>query len=307
MGGSASYRLAKKIARAIQNGAPQSEIDELERQRQAAKEAERQKRLEAKQQPTEKSFRDKVNEAQTKEDLRAVLVERYGEENVAIGFTRDHDLEMTKRALNTLDELENRYPFMKGVISGFHYVVDPTVIFDPDGSIFASADTEFNPMTGESKHTLGLGAAFSTKDNPSLYTGTERGFNPPNMTPEAIIAHEFGHAMHNYLLGRILQDARRNGLFQAAMVADDIRKNKVLQRLEKEAKQALGYKKGLPNFRHEISGYASDAKQYGGNPTQEAFAEAFADVYANKDNASAVSKAYVNALLNEINRLGYGG
>lgn len=48
MGGSASYRLAKKIANARLNGAPQSEIDELERQRQTAKEAERQKRLSAK-------------------------------------------------------------------------------------------------------------------------------------------------------------------------------------------------------------------------------------------------------------------
>lgn len=44
MGGSASYRLAKKIANARLNGAPQTEIDDLERKRQAAKEAEREKR-----------------------------------------------------------------------------------------------------------------------------------------------------------------------------------------------------------------------------------------------------------------------
>ncbi|MBP5782346.1 MAG: hypothetical protein J6W04_02285 [Bacteroidales bacterium] len=44
MGGSASYRLAKKIANARANGASQDEIDELERQRQVAKEAERAKR-----------------------------------------------------------------------------------------------------------------------------------------------------------------------------------------------------------------------------------------------------------------------
>lgn len=306
MGGSASYRLAKKIARAIQNGAPQSEIDELERRRQEAREAERQKRLAAKQ-PQEKTFKDKVNEAGTKEDLRSVLVEKYGENNVAKGFTESHDLEMTKRAVNTLMELEDRYPFMKGVISGFHNVVDPTVVFDPTGSIFAQTNSEFSPRTGESRHTLGLGAAYSTKDNPTLYSGSERDFSPPNMTPEAIVAHEFGHAMHNYLMGRLLQDARKDGIFQAMMVADDIRSNRLLQRLEKEAKQSIGYKKGLPSFRREISRYASDAKAYGGNPTKESFAEAFADVYANGDNASEVSKAYVNVLVNEINRLGYGG
>ena len=44
MGGSASYRLAKKIANAQANGASQEEIDELERQRLAAKEVERIKR-----------------------------------------------------------------------------------------------------------------------------------------------------------------------------------------------------------------------------------------------------------------------
>lgn len=44
MGGSASYRLGKKIANARMNGASQDEIDELERKRQEAKEAEKAKR-----------------------------------------------------------------------------------------------------------------------------------------------------------------------------------------------------------------------------------------------------------------------
>lgn len=44
MGGSASYRLGKKISAAQQRGASQEEIDELERQRQAARDAERIKR-----------------------------------------------------------------------------------------------------------------------------------------------------------------------------------------------------------------------------------------------------------------------
>ena len=44
MGGSASYRLAKKIRFAEQNGAPQSEIDDLRKQHEAALTAEREKR-----------------------------------------------------------------------------------------------------------------------------------------------------------------------------------------------------------------------------------------------------------------------
>ena len=306
MGGSASYRLARKIANAKQNGASEDEIKELERKRQEALAVERQKRL-AEKQPNEKSFREKINGAQSKEELLTTLQEQYGSENVAKGFVENHDFEMTKRALNTILELEERYPFMKGVISGFHNVVDPTLAFDPDGSIAAQAETAFDPWTGNTRHTLGLGGAFATRDNPILYSENKRGKEIPNMTPEAVIAHEFGHAMHNYLLGRMLQDARKRGMVDAVMMVEDIKKFTTLQRLEKQAKQSIGYRKALPYFRGEISGYASGAKLYGGNPTKESFAEAFADVFANGDNASAVSKAYVNTLLNEINRLGYGG
>ncbi len=52
MGGSASYRLAKKIAKAKDRGASEEEINELERQRQAAKETERAKRQAKKQETT---------------------------------------------------------------------------------------------------------------------------------------------------------------------------------------------------------------------------------------------------------------
>lgn len=300
MGGSASYRLAKKIANARDRGAPQSEIDELERRRQEALVSEKQKRQETKQTP-EKTFRNKVNGAKTNDELLSILQEKYGSENIQKGFVTMHNLEMTKRTLNTVMELEDRYPFMKGAISGFHVVVDPF------GGVAAEVKSSFSPSTGESKHTLGIGAAFATNDNPELYSGNERGHHPPNMTPEAVVAHEFGHALHNYLLGRMLQDARKKGFFEAVMMVDDIKKDRTLQQLEKQAKQSIGYKKALPYLRGEISEYASGAKMYGGKPTEESFAEAFADVYSNGDNASSVSKAYVNTLLNEINRLGYGG
>lgn len=257
-------------------------------------------------QKKEKEFRDKVNDAQTKEELLTVLREQYGAENVAKGFVEQHDLGMTKKAVNTLLELEDRYPFMKGAISGFHVVVDPTTVFDPNGSISAQTITDFGGRTGKMRQTLGLGAAFATENNPLLFSGSERGQQPPNMTPEAVIAHEFGHAMHNYLLGRMLQEARQRGVANAFLVMDDIKRGTTLQRLEQQAKRSLGRRNGLPNFRAEISKYASGAKAYGGNPTKESFADAFADVYANGDRASEVSKAYVNALLNEINRLGYG-
>ena len=276
MGGSASYRQAKKVGNT--SGTPKP-----------------------------KTFRDKVKDAQTQQDLLSALQEQYGAQNVAKGFVMKHDLEMTKRAVDTVLELEERYPFMKGAINGFHNVVDPSVVFDPNGSIAAQTETSFNPMTGEAHQTFGLGAAYATKDNPILFTGNSRGKDIPNMTPESVVAHEFGHAVHNYLLGRMLQDARKKGLMNALMMADDIKKNITLQRLEKQAKQSIGYKKALPYFRGEISGYASGAKSYGGNPTRESFAEAFADVFANGSNASKVSKAYVDTLVNEINRLGYGG
>ena len=291
MGGSASYRLGKKIANARLNGASQDELDELERQRQAALNAERQKRQEAKQ-PKEKSFRDKLNDVKTGDELSKLLNEKYS--TVASGVVANNDIDMVKRAIRTLDELEEQYPFMKGKISGLEYQYVPNVP--------AAMHAKFNGENGTVNQNFKFGAGWEIKDNPKFYSGSERGFTPPNQTPESIVAHEFGHAIANIVTSRKLAQARAKGKIDALFYIDDIKKGKELEYLEKRALDLLGIKQAA-KARKEISGYAKEARMYEGIPTRESFAEAFADVYSNGDKASNVSKAYVKVLLEEVKNL----
>ena len=70
MGGSASYRLGKKIANAMVNGASQDEIDELERKRQEAKMAEKRRLAEEKEKLAELE-RQKARQAELEREETA--------------------------------------------------------------------------------------------------------------------------------------------------------------------------------------------------------------------------------------------
>lgn len=269
MGGSASYRLAKKIARAIQDGAPQSEIDELERRRQEAREAERQKRLAAKQPPAEKTFKDRINDTQTKEEFASVMRERYGNKAVSDDFINRTELSMAKRVMGVISDLEARYPFMEGFIKKFDIRNDAIAAMRQDGTL------TLNPVFWE------------MKDNPVLY---ESSYNTPNSTPEATIAHEFGHAIHNYYFNWMregnLTFLELSKLYKKRLSGEFL--NDVWKLAKKKAhvksKDAL------------LSGISRYAK----TNVMEGFAEAFADVYSNGDNASNNSKAYVEAMFETL-------
>ncbi|MBQ6503127.1 MAG: hypothetical protein IJI57_04340 [Flexilinea sp.] len=235
-----------------------------------------------------KSFRDKINEAQTDGELITTLNEKYS--FVAPGVVTRNDRDMVKRATRTLDELEEQYPFMKGVISGLEFAVTP-------GSP-AAMHAKFSSKEGLISQNFKFGEGWDIADNQEFYTGSERGHHPPNQTPESTVAHEFGHAIHNYILGKKLNEAYQRSHIEAIMLIEDIKHGKALAYLEKRAVESLGYKQPAA-VRGKISGYAKNAKSYRSNPTSESFAEAFADVYVNGDYASDVSKAYVKTLLDE--------
>ena len=272
MGGSASYRLAKKIANAKQNGAPQSEIDELESKRQEALEAERQKRREAKQ-PKEVSFLDRVNSAKDKNEFATVMRERYGDK-VSEGFINMTELSMAKRVMSTIDELEKRYPFMTGFVKEFDVRGDAVAAMSQGGRL------SLNP------------AYWGTKDNESLYDSS---YNTPNSTPESSIAHEFGHAIHTYLYN-LMSEGASDSFIEMFKLMQKRQDGTFLADVYKLAK-----KKG--KFRSKDALF-SGISEYAQVNSKEAFAEAFADVYSNGDNASKASKAYVEAMFEVLE--GYG-
>lgn len=240
----------------------------------------------------EKSFRDKVNEAKTLAELWTAVTDKYGKENVATSFIRKNDIELVKRAVNTLDELEERYPFMKGYIRklGSHYA----------GLAAWNSD----------KQQFCLNPNYWDADNEHLHSGNERGYHPPNTTPESIVAHEFGHAVQTYLLEKMTDWANHatkpSDMMKGVEIWSNVADGTVFEHIERRALDSLGLThSSISEGRQKISQYARDAKKAGMNPSFEAFSEAFADVQSNGNNASPVSKAYVQALLEEI-RI-YGG
>ena len=248
-----------------------------------------------KNQPKEKSFRDKVKEAKTKNEIWALVTDKYGTKGVMRSTLMKSDLELYKRVVTTLDELEEQYPFMKGFVKGIRSRVTAVASMD---------------LTDDSDGAyLKLNTSVWAADNARLHSmdPNERGYHPPHTSPESIIAHEFGHAIQHYITIRKKAEAERTGIMaeyefwqklQAGTVLDDV-ENKALRSLDMDANTARG----------GISGYAQspDDKYHDTNtsPQYESFSEALADVYANGNNASRESKAYVQALIAEAER--YGG
>ncbi len=285
MGGSASYRLARKIANARDRGAPQSEIDELERRRQEALETERQKRQAAKQPPT-KSFRDKLNEVQTRDELKSVLYEKYSPERFDDKFLKKN-VNMLKRVMNTLDELEDRYPEMKGKVQAFK-------------SYTGKAQGKMS-LFGD----LTLNAKWNKEDDPELYDDFN-GWHPKNTTPEAIVAHEFAHAIQARILEKYYPDAFINGrlnpmtpIMDRLNLGGDWNTGQYLRPIQERAMARLGY----TSFRGaSVVQATSQISRYATKNIFEAFSEAFADVYSNGDNASEASKAFTEEMIAELRR-----
>ena len=249
-------------------------------------------------QPEEKSFRDKINETSNYAEFIDVMRERYGRDPniVRYSFARQNNLQMLKRVMNTIDDLEEKYPFMKGYIKGFRN------IDDFKSKAMAGMDDEGNLYLNPNY--------WSENNNQYLYSMEKdvRGVHPPNMSPESIIAHEFGHAVHGYLMEKMADWANNapvSEMLKAADVWAGLIDGTALEYIERKALNSLGLTHSLSMGRFKISKYAYGAKSSGGNPSYEAFAEAFADVYANGEKAGDVSKAYVQALLDEIKV--YGG
>ena len=101
MGGSASYRLARKIAKARENGESQDVIDELERQRQTARERERNMRKIAK---------------EREEWIKAHTLERTDEEKGQIRNVAATSVEQAETYLNKKVRLtEEEYSAIRSV------------------------------------------------------------------------------------------------------------------------------------------------------------------------------------------------
>lgn len=233
----------------------------------------------------EKSFSDKVDEATTKLELFEVLKGKYERKWIRRDVVFKNDFELVKKVVKTVDELESRYPFMKGYVKGLG-ITEKGVAEFYDG-------------------ILKLNPTYWDRDNDHLHTEPTSTYHPPNMTPEGMIAHEFGHAIQEYLMNKKLE-ATEGHLIEEYEFWEKLRAGEALDDVEAIALKSLGM--SVDEARGGISEYAkaprSKFKATKQSSMYESFAEAFADVFTNGDKASKESKAYVNALISEAEKFG---
>ena len=246
--------------------------------------------------PREKTFRDKVNEAKTKKELLGTLREKYGNSNVKPAFVNSNDIDMVKRVVNTVEDLGEKYPASSGIVTGFGVT--------KRRGVMACMSQTFNKIRGLTENRMDLGDGYwDIKDHPALLSDMG-GFHPKNSTPESTIVHEYAHAIQGVLMSRMLTNAKNS--FEKMVIVSKIQNGTALDFLEDRALQSLGINPSnrfeRSETRGKISGYAKNPM--GGSAILESFSEAFADVYANGDKANEVSKAYVKALMDELNNGG---
>ena len=284
MGGSAKYRFVKKIIDKRRKTAEFLGIDFDEEQKRKAHEA---AEYEWKKQNGLLTFSEKVNHAQTEKELIATLNEKYKTED---DFVKGNDLQVLKEMVNTLDSLEEQYPFTKGMVKGLRAASEGIASIDNEG--YLNINPEYFARFG--------------KRPISALNQKERGWFPPNYNYGSIIAHEFGHVLHNrynfnLMCKAFIEGDSGNTQFKLYQQQET---GKYLRGVENAALKKLGMTK-LEAYK-QISGYAAHVENTPSHGSVisvgvfEAIADAFGDVYTNKDKASKASKTYVDEMLKAV-------
>ena len=231
-------------------------------------------------------FKNKVHYARSKEQLLDIMRKKYGEHNVPKSFVYKNNINMVKRAVETVIGLEQQFPEMKGFVKAWgNTTQSPAAAFEFDG-------------------IMRLGRYWGHEDEIELYSDSlDHTGDYANRTPESVIAHEFQHAMQAKLLQMMYPSEFVNG--EHKHTSDDMyfklneawESGNFLEGIKNKALQKLGMPDSMNTY-GQISLYATES-------IFEAFAEGFADVYANDNEANRVSKALTEAFLEEYNN--YGG
>lgn len=228
----------------------------------------------------ENTFRAKINSAKNKKELREAMLERYKPEHVDTTFT-NKNLNMVKRILNTLDDLENQYPEVRGKVHKF----------------VGTRKRALASMGVDGR--LSINTTWSKEDDPSLY-GDHNGWFHKNRTPEAVVAHEFAHAIQAKILEKLYPNDFVNGeisitspLMNRMNISNEWNNGRYLSPIRDRALQKLGMTRAQA---------VEQISRYAGANNFELFAEAFADVFANGNNASAASKALTEEMIRELRK-----
>jgi len=219
---------------------------------------------------------EKLAKAQTLEDLASYASDEWGVKAVNLDGL---DADAVKGIFEAMDKALSEHPELKGQIAGIGKSkagIMSSRMFD-DGSICIY----FNP-----------GYYSNIEEAKKIYAyGLSKGYYPEGTNWTNAGVHELGHVAH----GVIAKNNPSNDyLFQAAI---DFNDNSTAKRIVAEAWNNV--KKEYPKGTKVV--YARRGiSEYAGKNDAETIAEAFSDVFRNKDNAKPLSLEIVRLLKKEL-------
>lgn len=237
------------------------------------------------------------------------IIEKYGITAVNL---KELDVEFAKEIETVIDNIWNEYPKAREYLTNLTLtnlsMADKNVIAQfMSVFVFGTSNTN-TTRPWVIKTQVQLNSRFflnPDKLETSAKTGSQSGFNPKNATRYSTVAHELGHYLsfiallnhHSTKSILVIEDSQMQNYYN---IVTDFGKNTFSKQMLEEAYE--NYIKetndnvDFDEWRGQISGYALAKDGSGEYIYDETIAEAFHDVYLNKDDAAEPSKYIVEVL-----------
>lgn len=247
--------------------------------------------------------------------IENTIIQEYGITAVNL---KEVDLEFAKELEDVLKDLYNEYPNAREHLTNLTLINLPITegntiaLFRPVFTFGTSNTNTTRPWV--IKTQIQLNAKYflnPDKLQMAAETSSKAGHFPKNATRYSSIAHEFGHYLSFIALMNhhstdsilLLDDNKAQNLQDIYMDFGQMTFSR--QMLEEAYQNYLsnnGQNIGFDEWRGQISQYALQKDESGNYIYDETIAEAFHDVYLNKENASTPSKYIVEVLKKYVGR-----
>lgn len=221
---------------------------------------------------------------------------------------------------NTIETIYNSYPKVRGYLTNItlknvsmkeNYIA----AFGPYNPFAYSKDYNSSPMV--SKTEIFLNSKYFLNPeyiDSSVRSSSSQGWFPKNATRDSPVAHELGHYLsflammgeHNMKQVLIQTDENFQDFYDLMQdfVSGDFSLKMIKEAYQNYKNDHKDYKEDFDTFRGSISQYALAKDNNNEYIYDETIAEAFHDVYLNKDQAVDASK-YIEAVLKKyLNKVG---
>ncbi|MEG2311193.1 MAG: hypothetical protein RSB72_00635 [Bacilli bacterium] len=240
------------------------------------------------------------------------IIEKY---NILAVNLCEMDVELAREIGNVFRNIYVDYPSVKGYLTNLSLVNVPLsnsyiAAFMPAFKFATSDYSSTYPWVMKTQILLNTRYFLNSELlEASIIDGSSSGHFPPNATKYSPVAHELGHylsflaMMKNYQLNSILlvDGGNVNDFYDLySDFSDGDYSLKILQEAYKDYKNDTKTALGFDKWRETISKYAVAKDNDGNYIYDETIAEAFHDVYLNKEKAENASKYIIRVLKEKL-------